>query len=82
MKDPNDFLLKFVMDEAERAKKASVIVLNKFEELEHDIIDTLLSILPPIYAVGPLHIHLNQIKDDDLKFLESNLWVEESECLE
>ncbi|CAK9171974.1 unnamed protein product, partial [Ilex paraguariensis] len=71
--DPNDFILKFILSEIEKAKKVSAIILNSFDELEYDFIDALSSILPPIYSVGPLHILQNHIQDNDLKFLGLNL---------
>ncbi|CAK9171965.1 unnamed protein product [Ilex paraguariensis] len=80
--NPDDYMLNFVVYVMERAKKASAIILNTFDELEHDAIDALSSILPPIYSIGPLHILQNQINDNNLKLLGSNLWKEEPECLE
>ncbi|CAK9171967.1 unnamed protein product [Ilex paraguariensis] len=80
--DPNDFMLKVIISEFEKAKKASAIILNSFDELKHDVIDALSSILPPIYSVGPLPILQNHIQDNDLKLLGLNLWKEESECLQ
>ncbi|CAK9171972.1 unnamed protein product [Ilex paraguariensis] len=80
--DPNDFFFKFILSEIEKAKKASAIIFNSFDELEHDVIDALSSILPPIYSVGPLPILQNHIQDNDLKLLGLNLWKEESECLQ
>jgi UDP:flavonoid glycosyltransferase YjiC (YdhE family) len=38
--------------------------------------------LPPVYSIGPLHLLLNQVTDSDLKLIGSNLWIEESGCLE
>jgi hypothetical protein len=37
---------------------------------------------PPIYSIGPLQLFLNQIPDNDLKSIGSNLWEEEDGCLE
>lgn len=80
--NPDDFMLKFVLDETKRARRASAIVLNTFEDLERDILDALSSILPPIYAIGPLHLLENQVDDKALEQLGSNLWKDELECLE
>ncbi|CAK9145711.1 unnamed protein product [Ilex paraguariensis] len=80
---PDNFILKFVVNEIERAKKASTISLNTFEKLEYDVIDVLSSILPPIcVVVVPLHYLQNQINNNDLRLLGSNLWKEKLECLE
>ncbi|KAA8538101.1 hypothetical protein F0562_027709 [Nyssa sinensis] len=80
--DPDDFMVKFVLGEVERAKKASAIILNTFEELEGDVVNALSSMLPPVYTIGPLHLILNQVDDSSLKSIGSNLWKEEPECLE
>ncbi|KAI3457317.1 hypothetical protein Pfo_013980 [Paulownia fortunei] len=78
----DDFMIKFVLDETKRARRASAIVLNTFEDLERDVLDALSSILPPVYAIGPLHLLENQVDDKVLEQLGSNLWKEEPECLE
>ncbi|XVE55519.1 hypothetical protein DITRI_Ditri03aG0165100 [Diplodiscus trichospermus] len=67
----------------ERARKASAIILNTLDDLEHEVLRALSSMLPPIYSLGPLHLPLNhQVHDHDLKQLGSNLWKEEPECLQ
>ncbi|KAG5250993.1 UDP-glucuronosyltransferase family protein [Salix suchowensis] len=80
--DPEDFMLKFLQGETERARKASAIVLNTYDALEHESLAALASMLPPVYSIGPLHLLLNQVTDSDLKLIGSNLWVEEAGCLE
>ncbi|GAA0169335.1 transferase [Lithospermum erythrorhizon] len=81
--NPDDIMLNFVLQETERSKRASAIVLNTFEELEYDVVQALSTILPPIYTIGPLHLLENyEVKDESLKNLGANLWKEDSECLE
>ncbi|PQQ03751.1 7-deoxyloganetin glucosyltransferase-like isoform X1 [Prunus yedoensis var. nudiflora] len=81
--DPNDFMLDYLLVEIARAKRASAIILNTFDALDHEVLDGLSTLLPPVYSVGPLHLQLNQIPADDrLKSIGSNLWTEEPECLE
>ncbi|XP_015865855.3 7-deoxyloganetin glucosyltransferase-like [Ziziphus jujuba] len=79
--NPDDIMLDFVTVESERAKRATAIILNTFDALEHDVLDALASILPPVYSIGPLHLLVNQITDDDTKSIGSNLWKEDQECL-
>ncbi|KAM7489886.1 hypothetical protein LguiB_027370 [Lonicera macranthoides] len=43
LKDSNDFMLNFAFSEIERAKRASAIILNTFDELKHDVLDALSS---------------------------------------
>ncbi|KAL2468113.1 UDP-glycosyltransferase 85A2 [Forsythia ovata] len=80
--NPDEYMLKFVLQETERARKASAVILNTFEELEYDCIKTLSSFLPPVYAIGPLHFLQKQVKDKSLEILGSNLWKEDQHCLE
>jgi UDP:flavonoid glycosyltransferase YjiC (YdhE family) len=82
--DPNDIMIDFVLHETERAaKKASAIILNTFDDLEHDVLEAFSTLLPPVYSIGPLNLQLNQIPPhSDLHSIGSNLWKEETECLE
>ncbi|KAJ9673870.1 hypothetical protein PVL29_023429 [Vitis rotundifolia] len=80
--DPNEIMLEFPLREAERARKASALIFNTFDALEHEVLDALSQMFPPIYTIGPLHQLMSQIQDNDLKLIESNLWKEEPECLE
>ncbi|XP_059460409.1 7-deoxyloganetin glucosyltransferase-like [Corylus avellana] len=80
--DPDEYMLDFPMVECERARKASALLFNTFDALEHEVLDALSSMFPPIYSIGPLHLLQNQIPDDDLKSIGSNLWKEEDGCLE
>ncbi|XP_022738554.1 7-deoxyloganetin glucosyltransferase-like [Durio zibethinus] len=80
--DPDFVMLDFIFRETERARKASAIILNTFDDLEHEVLRALSSMLPPIYSVGPLHLPLHrEVHDNDLKQLGSNLWKEEPQCL-
>jgi hypothetical protein len=80
--DPNDIMLDFPMVESERAQKASALIFNTFDALEHEVLDALSSMFPPIYSIGPLQLLLNQIPASDHKSIGSNLWKEEDGCLE
>ncbi|KAM3742372.1 hypothetical protein ACB098_07G065300 [Castanea mollissima] len=80
--DENDIVLKFVLHETERTLRASAIILNTFDSFEQDVLDALSSMLPRIYTIGPLSLLADQIEDDNLKSINSNLWKEEPGCLE
>lgn len=81
--DPNDVMVDFVTVEAARARRASAIILNTFDALEHDVLEGFSTInLPSVYSIGPLHLLHNQISDNNVcKFIGSNLWKEDQECL-
>lgn len=80
--DPNDIMLNFVMGEAERARKASAVIFNTFDTLEQDVLDQIAVMLPSVYTIGPLQLLLNQVNDDKLKMIGSNLWKEDPVSLE
>ncbi|KAG5573316.1 hypothetical protein H5410_063082 [Solanum commersonii] len=68
--NPDDFMIKFVqLQETERARKASAIVINTFETLE-------------MYPIGPLHLLVKHVDDENLKGLGWSLWKEEPMCLQ
>ncbi|TQE06690.1 hypothetical protein C1H46_007756 [Malus baccata] len=79
--DPDDIMFNFMMESTERAHKASAVVLHTFDALEPDVLEALLSMLPLVYPIGPLQLHLNQIPEHPLN-IGYSLWKEETECLD
>ncbi|KAF9607901.1 hypothetical protein IFM89_003715 [Coptis chinensis] len=80
--DPNDSMINFCIVQVKRAEKASAIILNTFDALEHDVLSAIQSKLPPVYSIGSLHLLEKQISDKRLDSIGSNLWKEETECLQ
>jgi len=80
--DSDDFMIEFLRWECGRAREASAIILNTFDAMEHDVLEALSSILPPVYSIGPLNLLVKDIDDEDLNAIRSNLWKEEFECVE
>ncbi|CAN0841959.1 7-deoxyloganetin glucosyltransferase [Linum grandiflorum] len=81
LKDPNEFLYNFAMEEVENSRNASALIFNTFDKLEREFVEHLLpTTFPPIYMFGPLH--LLDARDSALDSLGSNLWKEDSGCLE
>ncbi|XP_073221625.1 LOW QUALITY PROTEIN: (R)-mandelonitrile beta-glucosyltransferase-like [Cicer arietinum] len=81
--DPNDLMLDFLSVECQRSQKASAIILNTFDAIEHDVLEAFSSTnLPPVYSIGPLNFLLKDVTDNELDTIGSNLWKEETECLE
>jgi len=75
-------MIEFLRWECGRAREASAIILNTFDAMEHDVLEALSSILPPVYSIGPLNLLVKDIDDEDLNAIRSNLWKEEFECVE
>ncbi|XP_004300654.1 PREDICTED: 7-deoxyloganetin glucosyltransferase-like [Fragaria vesca subsp. vesca] len=81
--DPDDVMLSYLLYMIEQAQRASAIIINTFDALEHKVLDAFSSLLPPVYSIGPLHQQLRHIQeDDDSKRIGANLWKEEPECLD
>ncbi|XXG55345.1 hypothetical protein AAC387_Pa03g3040 [Persea americana] len=80
--DADDFALKFVADEAQNTLKASVIIFNTFDDLEHEVLHAIRAVFPPrIYSIGPLLRQCRLTSDHRMKSVKSSLWKEERECL-
>ncbi|XP_062009170.1 7-deoxyloganetin glucosyltransferase-like [Rosa rugosa] len=83
--NPDDFKLNFALEAVEGAHKASAVIVQSFEALEQDVLEALsstASMLPPVYAIGPLQLLLNQIPEHPLKSVGYSLRKEETECLQ
>ncbi|CAH2033609.1 unnamed protein product [Thlaspi arvense] len=82
--NPDDVMLNFVIREVERSKRATAIILNTFDDLEHDVIQAMKSSLPPVYSIGPLPLMANREIDEasEVGRMGLNLWREETECLD
>ncbi|KAK2632847.1 hypothetical protein EUGRSUZ_L00990 [Eucalyptus grandis] len=70
------------LKEGERAKRASAIIFNTFDRLEHEVLNALKAMFPPIYTLGPLHLLTKQLFDNNTRPFRSNLWKEEPGCIE
>ncbi|KAK7302533.1 hypothetical protein RJT34_13425 [Clitoria ternatea] len=80
--DPNDVMVEYILEVADRVPRASAIAFNTFDELESDVLDALFSVFPSLYTIGPLTSFLNQSPHNYLATFGSNLWKEDHECLE
>nr|BBC62114.1 glucosyltransferase 16 [Nemophila menziesii] len=80
--NPDDPVLNFVISELNKVTKASAIIVNTFDALEHTVLKALSPICPPIYPIGPLHLLVDQIEPESAKSIGSSLWKEETECLQ
>ncbi|XP_077219427.1 7-deoxyloganetin glucosyltransferase-like [Tasmannia lanceolata] len=76
--DPDHTMLKYMVEEIQNGFKASAIVLNTFDDLEHEVVGAMRSIYGNIYTIGPLTLHCQS----PLKSAAMNVWNEETECLQ
>ncbi|KAL2537166.1 UDP-glycosyltransferase 85A5 [Forsythia ovata] len=75
-------MLTFILEETERTSKASAIIFNTFDALEAEVLSALSPLCPLVFAIGPVHLLVNQLPENSLKFMGGNLWKEELECIE
>ncbi|XP_057447697.1 7-deoxyloganetin glucosyltransferase-like [Lotus japonicus] len=80
--NPNDFMVEFFIEAADIAKRASAMFINTFYELERDVLTALSSKFPSVYPIGPFPSFLKQTPQSHLASLGSNLWKEDTKCLQ
>lgn len=80
--DPNNVLFTYLRDEVQNCFKASAMIFNIFEPLEHEALQALSSMFPHIYPIGPLSMLLKNLPNSPLYSFRSNLWIEDTKCLE
>ncbi|KAK7850995.1 7-deoxyloganetin glucosyltransferase [Quercus suber] len=78
--DENDIMFNFFIRETERVLRALAVILNTFNLFEKYVLDALSNMLPCLYTIGVSF--LDQIKDNNLESIGSNLWKEEPRCVE
>jgi len=80
--DPDDIMLNFMSDEAQNCLKASAIIFNTFDEIEHVVLEAIATKFPRIYTIGPLSLLGRNMPPTQAKSLRSNLWKEDLKCFE
>ncbi|XP_039171269.1 (R)-mandelonitrile beta-glucosyltransferase-like [Eucalyptus grandis] len=60
----NDTLFNFSADTGNKTIDATVTIVHTFEALEPDVLHALSSMIPRVYAVGPLHLIIDQITQE------------------
>jgi hypothetical protein len=80
--DPNNVIIKIVMEVMEKAAKASGVVIHTFDALEPEVLGALSPMFPRVYAIGPLQLLLNHLPVEPLKSVGYSLWKEEDDCLQ
>ncbi|EXB38440.1 UDP-glycosyltransferase 85A1 [Morus notabilis] len=80
----DDILFDFPKVETQNCLKSSAIILNTFNEFEHDVLEALAAkYIPNIFTVGPLPLLSRHVPEKHpLKSLSTSLWKEDPACLE
>ncbi|KAK2429477.1 7-deoxyloganetin glucosyltransferase [Trifolium repens] len=62
--NPNDIMIDTIIWECKRAQKASAIILNSFDNLEHNVLEAFSSLnLPPVYSIEIEDAKRDKIED-------------------
>lgn len=64
--NPNDKCWKYCLEAIQRFVKGSAVVVHSFDALEKDVLDALSSLLPIVYAIGPLQLLLDRMPEHPL----------------
>ncbi|CAA7395124.1 unnamed protein product [Spirodela intermedia] len=80
--DPDDFMMKFIVQMSEDCSRASAVVFNTFDDLEAPVLQALASFVPPAYTIGPLPLLVQQLPHRPVAMVGSSLWKEDNNCLE
>ncbi|KAL5825837.1 hypothetical protein ACOSQ3_021900 [Xanthoceras sorbifolium] len=73
--DPNDILFNYLKSETESCLDSSAIVINTFDEFEHEVLEVITSMNPNIYTIGPLALLCKQMPEN----LECLKWLDRRE---
>ncbi|XP_049386796.1 7-deoxyloganetin glucosyltransferase-like [Solanum stenotomum] len=83
--EPSYIIIKYIVEEImDKISKFSALILNTFDMLE-SVLQQIATKFPVVnYTIGPLHRFVlnNPTQYEDLKSIGSNLWKEETHCLE
>ncbi|KAH9611219.1 hypothetical protein KSS87_009163 [Heliosperma pusillum] len=77
--DPHDFMFNYNIEAASQAIIAGNLILNTFDDLDSEVLQGITTKIPNIFTVGPLPLLSHQA---NLQNLGSNLWKEDTSCLE
>ncbi|XP_010676190.3 UDP-glycosyltransferase 85A2 [Beta vulgaris subsp. vulgaris] len=82
--NPNEIMLNRLQREIPSAKRASAILFNSFDALDHEILQALAHDFPPLFTLGPLMLLLDSIeaKEEEATTINPSLWKEDSTCIE
>jgi UDP:flavonoid glycosyltransferase YjiC (YdhE family) len=80
--DTNDIMFDFLGSESQNCLNSSTIIINTFEEFEHEVLEAISSKFPNIYNIGPIHLLGWHEPESQFMSLGSNLWKEDSKCLQ
>ncbi|KAL7235985.1 hypothetical protein ACSBR1_019296 [Camellia fascicularis] len=81
--NPQDTMFNYNLQSMTNALKSKSMILNTFDDLEHQFLDIIKTKFNNLYTIGPLSLlHRQLCNSEPLNSIQSNLWKEETECLD
>ncbi|KAF6149452.1 hypothetical protein GIB67_016990 [Kingdonia uniflora] len=80
--NPDEIMVNFNIEQYKNASKANGLLLNTFDDLEHEVLEEIRSKYENVYTIGPLHLLSCQIPENEVKSISSSLWEEDMGCLD
>lgn len=83
--DPNDFQLNYALDASSTCYNATSNTFNTFHDYEPSVLETLSSLIPSVYAIGPIDLlykHMIQDKPSTIESIGCNHSKNDYTCLE
>ncbi|KAI8027126.1 7-deoxyloganetin glucosyltransferase [Camellia lanceoleosa] len=76
-------MFNYKLQSMSNALKSKSMILNTFDDLERQVLDIIKTKFDNLYTIGPLSLlHRQLCNSEPLNSIQSNLWKEETECLD
>ncbi|CAM8946501.1 unnamed protein product [Rhodiola kirilowii] len=79
---PDDVLFNYLRTISAKALKSSALLLNTFDDFEHEVVEEMKKMQPNIFLGGPLNMLLRHTSKTEITSLTTSLWKEDTHCLE
>ncbi|OWM63607.1 7-deoxyloganetin glucosyltransferase-like [Punica granatum] len=80
--NPDDIMLNYNLESINNTSKADGVILNTFDDLEHEVLEAIRTKFPNLYTIGPLPMLHQELSSSNLSSFKSNLWKEDTRCLD
>ncbi|XP_006647925.1 7-deoxyloganetin glucosyltransferase-like [Oryza brachyantha] len=81
--NPEEYMVGYVIEETERCKGASAVIVNTFGDLEGEAVAAMEVLgLPKVYTLGPLQLVAREDPPTARSSIRLSLWKEQEECLQ
>lgn len=79
--DPDDIMVNYNLLQTNNAARATAVILNTCDELEHQVLQALRDKFNRVLSIGPLHLLERAVENPKVRAIGSSLWKEEDACV-